>query len=207
MSDNPFLEEIVKPPSNTFLNILQTLVILFSIAILLYLFVITPNQVDGPSMKDNFLNGELVLTNRLSAWIGDTALGKTLGLNYKRGDVVILQKPGYSEFIKRIIALPGERISIRNGNFYIDGKKLDEEYIPATMQTNGGNFIEDGGEGKTVPEGYYFVSGDNRPVSNDSRFEEIGFIDRKWIKGKVILRFWPLNTFSLITEGSYSLQN
>lgn len=206
MENNPFLEEQLKPKANRWINVLQTIVIIFSIAILLYLFVITPNQVDGPSMNNNFLNGELVLTNRFSSWFGNTSLGKSLGLEYARGDVVILQKPGYKEFIKRIIAIPGERVSIRNGKFFIDGKELDEDYIPATMSTGGGSFLEDGGEGKTVPPGFYFVAGDNRPVSNDSRYEEIGFIDRSWIKGKVILRFWPLDRFGLITGGGYTLE-
>jgi signal peptidase I len=202
---NPFLEQLPKKKGNAFVGILQVVVIAVSIGIVLYLFVLTPNQVDGPSMEPNFHTGELLLTNRLTQWIGNTSVGESLGLEYKRGDVVILQKPGLKTFVKRIVGLPGDRISIREGNVYINNEKLNELYIEPTVYTNGGDFLVDGGEGITIPEGSYACIGDNRPVSNDSRYETVGFIKRSWLKGRVILRFYPLGKFTTIATGKSNL--
>ncbi len=205
-NDNPFFEKPTSAPKNWYIIFLQTVVVLTAISIVLYLFVITPSQVDGPSMEPNFFTGQLLLTNRLSEWIGNSDFGKSLGFDYKRGDVITFQKPGLSEFVKRIVGLPGDRVSIREGYVYINGQKLVENYLPPALFTRGGDFLLDGGESMVVPEGYYFCMGDNRPVSNDSRYEDVGFVDRNWIKGRVILRFWPLDTFSIITTGDYKLE-
>lgn len=201
---NPFLEKVQHKKRNYFIIVLQTVVIASSLGVILYLFVITPNQVDGVSMEKSFFNGELVLTNRLSQWIGNSELGKNLGLSYGRGDVIIFQKPGFKEVVKRIVGLPGEKIAIRDGFVYINNKKVVENYLPAATYTNGGDVVEDGAESVPIPEGMYFCLGDNREASEDSRFSEIGFIDREWMKGKVILRFWPLSAFSLISTGTYT---
>ncbi len=206
MDNNPFFDPEPKPKRNIFVSILQTLVIFTAIAILLYLFVITPNQVDGPSMEPNFYTGELLLTNRLVQWLGSSDLGNSLGVNYKRGDVIIFQKPGYKEFVKRIIGLPGDRVAIRDGYVYVNNQKLNEDYLPPALYTNGGDLIFDGGQSVLVEEGTYIAMGDNRPVSNDSRYAAIGLIDRNWIKGRVILRFYPFDVFSIIPTGEYTLE-
>jgi signal peptidase I len=206
MNDNPFFEKPEPLKKNWFIFILQAIVIMASIIIILYLFIITPNQVRGPSMEKNFFTGEILLSNRLTQWIGSTPFGKSIGIDYKRGDVVVLQKPGFEEFVKRIIGLPGDRVAIRDGYVFINGKKLQENYLGPSIYTGGGDFIEDGGESKIVPEGYYYVMGDNRGVSNDSRYSEIGFIDRNWLKGKVIIRFFPFDKFGLIPTGGYTLE-
>lgn len=205
MSDNPFFEQPLPEKRNWTVLILQAIVILISLAIVVYLFVITPNQVNGPSMEPNLYTGQLVFTNRLTSWIGDTPVGKTLGLDYKRGDIIVFQRPGGTEFIKRIIGVPGDRIAIREGYVHVNGKKLLEEYLPPALYTKGGDLVLNNGEGVVIPEGHYFALGDNRTVSNDSRFQSIGFVRREWIKGKVIARFWPLDAFSLIPTGEYQL--
>ncbi len=207
ISGNPFMEKPKGKPRNWFITILQSLVILSSITIILYLFVITPNQVDGPSMEPNFHTYELLLVNRLAEWIGNTPIGQVLDMNYKRGDVIIFQKPGYPEFVKRVIAIPGDRVAIRDGYVYINGQKLIEDYLPPGRRTTAADFIEESGESKQVPADTVFALGDNRPVSHDSRYSDIGFVKREWIKGRVIVRFWPLETFSLISTGKYSLVN
>lgn len=200
---NPFFETEYKESKHPFLGFLQTIVVATSVFIVLYLFVITPNQVDGPSMLPNFENGQILFTNKLSQWFGSTSLGKTLGLEYGRGDVIIFQAPAEDKaLIKRIIAIPGERIALREGFFYIDNKKLNEDYLPPSTYTNGGPFLEDGGESVLVEENTFFVAGDNRAVSRDSR--AFGFVARGWIKGKAFLRFFPFEDFSLITRGTYS---
>lgn len=205
-NSNPFFEKPPKAKRNWFITILQTLVLFTAVAIILYLFVITPNEVDGPSMEPNFYTHELVLSNRLTQWIGNTPLGTSLGFDYKRGDVVIFQKPGLKEFVKRIIGVPGDRIAIREGYVYVNNQKLIEHYLPPAVFTSSGDMIVNGGESVIVPDGYYFVLGDNRLVSNDSRYEAVGFVKREWMKGRVILRIFPVNKFGIISTGDYTLQ-
>lgn len=203
--ENPFFEAPRNKEKHPFLNFLQTIVIATSVFIVLYLFVITPNQVDGPSMLPNFVDGQILFTNKLSQWFGDTSIGNSLKLEYGRGDVIIFQRPGDEKaLIKRVIGLPGERVAIREGNIYINDQLLQENYLDPSTYTNGGAYIEDGGQSILVEEDTFFVVGDNRPVSRDSR--SIGLIDREWMKGKAFVRFYPLSDFALIRPGNYTLQ-
>ena len=96
-------------------------------------------------------------------------------------------------YIKRVIALPGEHIQIKDGKVYINGEELQEDYLPKGTQTHssGGQFID-----LIVPEGTVFVMGDNRGNSGDSRM--FGCIPYDKIEGKVVLRFWPLSAFETI---------
>ena len=100
---------------------------------------------------------------------------------------------GKVSYIKRVIALPGENIQIKEGKVYINGNELKEEYLPKGIQTHssGGQFID-----LIVPEGTIFVMGDNRGNSGDSRM--FGCIPYNKIEGKVVLRFWPLSAFETI---------
>jgi len=115
----------------------------------------------------------------------------------ERGDIVILRPPtnNSTDFIKRIIALPGEKLLIRDGVVYINGHMLVEPYLPEewTQQTNWPN---DGTDGRVMPANQYFVMGDNRNRSQDSRF--FGPITRDRIDGKAWFRIWPLSTFGNI---------
>jgi signal peptidase I len=186
------------------LDILQTLVISLSICVVIYIFIATPNQIEGESMEPNFFEGEIILTNKLSEWLGPTQVGKQLGLDYNKGDVVVFQKPGYNDYLKRVIGVSGDKISLKDGFVYINGEKLIEGYLPPATFTRGGSFLKENGEEKTVPEGKYFVMGDNRDNSHDSRYSDIGFVDRTWFKGKVILRYWPINKFTVINGVTYA---
>lgn len=199
MEENPFFEQEAAKPRNWFITILQSLVILTSIGIILYLFVLSPNQVDGTSMVPNFQNGQFYFANRIVQWLNGTEIGKVLGFEYKRGDVVVLQVPGYPQFIKRIVGVPGDTIGIFDGRVFINGQEVSEQYLDPALYTNGGDFLEDGGEVRTIPEGSYFVMGDNRPVSYDSRF--LGYIRNDWLKGRVFLIVLPLENFSLVPTG------
>lgn len=204
-NENPFFDSPRKRERHPFLSFLQTIVVATSVFIVLYLFVITPNQVDGPSMLPNFVDGQILFTNKLSQWFGDTSIGKSIGLDYNRGDVIIFQRPGDEKaLIKRVVGLPGDRVAIREGYIYINNQKLIEDYLPPSTYTDGGAFIEDGGESILVEENTVFAVGDNRIVSRDSR--SIGLIKREWIKGKAFVRFYPVSDFSLIRTGSYSFE-
>ena len=105
-------------------------------------------------------------------------------------NVVELNKISY---IKRVIALPGEHVQIKDGKVYINGEELKEEYLADDVVTDSaeGQFVD-----LTVPEGTVFAMGDNRSHSADSR--RFGCIPYKKIEGKVVFRFWPLNAFEKV---------
>ena len=105
---------------------------------------------------------------------------------------------GKISYIKRIIALPGEHLEIKDGKVYINGEELKEEYLADTVKTEnmGGEFYD-----LVVPEGTVFVMGDNRSGSSDSRI--FGCIPYERIEGKVVLRFWPLNKMKTIKKANY----
>jgi signal peptidase I len=194
--------------TNPIIDFMQSVIIALVISIVLYLFVLTPSQVDGNSMDPNFQHGQRVFTNRLPQWLNGASFSNKLDLDYQRGDVIVFQKPGAANpLIKRVIGMPNETIAIRDGHYYINGNKLEEDYIDySKYPTKGGSFIDEDKDPVTIPEGFYFVSGDNRPVSNDSRYVQIGFINREWIKGKVIFSLWPLDNFGIIHAGEYELE-
>lgn len=203
-NNNPFYQApVIEKKKNPLVDILQTVVIALSITLFLYLFLIIPNQVDGSSMEPNFLDGQMLFTSTLHQRLSGTSLGDSLGFTYKRGDVVVFQIPGNADFIKRIIAEPGDTVAIEDGVYYINGQRLDEQYDLDNDQRRDGSFLRDGDTPVTVPANSYFVSGDHRDVSQDSR--AFGFVRKDWIKGKVILRIWPPDSFGIIGAGKSEL--
>jgi len=143
-------------------------------------------------MFPNFENGEYILTDKVSYKFVDP----------QRGDVVVFRSPENKDidFIKRIIGLPGDRVKISNGSFYINGEKLDESYIPPKNFLYPGSFLHEGQE-IIVPVGEYFVSGDNRPRSSDSR--EWGTVPMENLIGRSFFRYWPMKHAGLIKRQSY----
>ncbi len=200
--DNPFIynPKIEKGKGGIVIDFIQTIVIALAIVVVIYLFIAIPNQVDGESMMPNFHNNDLLLTNKIIQFVGNTAIGEKFDYNYKRGDVIIFQEPGKPDLIKRIIAIGGDTISIENGHPIVNGKVILEDYIHEP--TYGNSFLNEG-ETKRVPEDSFFVMGDNRDNSKDSRFTDVGFVGRKYIKGKVFLRYWPIKDFGIINRGTY----
>jgi signal peptidase I len=124
----------------------------------------------------------------------------------QRGDIIILRPPtnNSTDFIKRIIALPGERLLIRSGVVYINGHKLNEPYLPEEWVTQN-NWPSDNPNGDVIPANQYFVMGDNRNRSQDSRF--FGPISRDRIDGKAWFRIWPLSRFGNIYTLMPSLES
>jgi len=161
------------------------------LAVILYFgisFAVQAVHVEGLSMFATLDNDDYLIANKI-----DYRLHAP-----QRGDIVILRPPtnNSTDFIKRIIALPGERLLIRDGYVYINGHRLHEPYLPDqwTQQTNPGIWSE--GEGAVIPPNQYFVMGDNRNRSQDSRF--FGPITRDRIDGKAWFRIWPLDHFGNI---------
>ena len=143
-------------------------------------------------MEPNFHDGQYLLTNKLTYKFQDP----------KRGDIVIFKPPVNQdeEYIKRIIALPGDTVSIKDGHYFINGEQLAEDYIPKSIYTKGKMFLPNNSE-KIVPANSYFVSGDNRESSSDSRFW--GFITKDKITGKAWFIYWPVKDIGIIKAASY----
>src|SRR6266446_4233783 len=161
------------------------------LAVILYFgisFAVQAVHVEGLSMFATLDDNDYLIANKI-----DYRLHAP-----QRGDIVILRPPtnNTTDFIKRIIALPGERLLIRDGVVYINGHQLDEPYLPEawTLQTNPQPWSI--GEGAVIPPNQYFVMGDNRNKSQDSRF--FGTITRDRIDGKAWFRIWPLAHFGNI---------
>lgn len=175
--------EIIRKIYDFFIDTIQTFLLAASIFLVIYLFIMRPFQVSGDSMFPTFKDREYIFTNIIGLKLGDL----------KRGDVIVFKSPLDKEkdFIKRVIAIPGDTISIKKGRVYLNGLLLNESsYLRPEVKTNGGSFLQEG-ESKTIPEGYVFVMGDNRPYSSDSR--EWGFLKKEDIIGKSFFVYWPIN--------------
>ena len=180
-----------------FLDTIQTVVLALSIFVVVYLFLLQPHQVKGSSMFPNFHNDDFLLTDKITYRFGEPS----------RGDVIVFKAPPSEpcaaeecEYIKRIIALPGEVVKIQDEHVYINGQRLNESYLDESISTSPGSLFQGGNE-LTVPAETYLALGDNRPYSRDGR--EFGFIKREVILGKAWVRYWPPTVIGLIPEATY----
>jgi len=160
------------------------------LAVILYFgisFAVQAVHVEGLSMYATLDNNDYLIANKI-----DYRLHAP-----QRGDIIILRPPtdNSKDFIKRVIALPGEKLLIRDGFVYINGHKLDEPYLPEAWTTFN-NWPNDGTDGKVMGPNQYFVMGDNRNKSQDSRI--FGPIGRDRIDGRAWFRIWPLANFGSI---------
>ncbi len=168
-------------------------IVAFIIVGAVYIFLGRPFTVSGASMYPTLHNGDRMILSK----IGDI----------NRFDVVVLKAPDENvEYIKRVIGMPGDTLEMKQGVLYINGKKIEQPFINTEALQKQTVFIDDFtlqsliGETK-IPEGKYFVMGDNRGVSRDSRM--IGLIDRKAIEGKAVFTIWPMNQFGEQKNYSY----
>jgi signal peptidase I len=157
-----------------------------SMAVLFCFFLITfvaqAFRVQGPSMMPVLHDGERIVVNKLIYRISPI----------QRGDVVVFwypHEPSVS-FIKRVIGLPGDRVEIREGQVFVNGREMDESYLQADFRDDGSMPLTE------VKRGFYFVLGDHRNQSNDSR--AWGEVPEKYIYGKAFFRFWPFRSISVI---------
>lgn len=175
-----------------FWEILKTVIIALAIVIPIRYFLFQPFFVKGQSMEPNFENGDYLIIDEISYRFKEP----------QRGDVIVFKYPidPSQRYIKRIIGLPGETIEITNGQIIIYGKDsqakiLDEsDYLPNNYQTTGEMKI-------TLGQDEYFVLGDNRLASYDSR--RWGPLKKQNIIGKVFIRAWPFASFAKISAPSY----
>ena len=171
-------------------DFLKIIIIAAIIVLPIRYFLFQPFIVKGSSMVPNFHEGDYLIVDEISYRISDP----------KRGDVVVLKYPldASQRFIKRVIGLPGETIEIKNGTVTItkNGQNilLDENYLPDSLTTDGTVHID-------LADEQYFVLGDNRPFSYDSR--RWGALDKEDIIGKAVLRLFPVTSISLVPSPSY----
>lgn len=138
-------------------------------------FIVELYLVEGPSMRPTLLNHERLVVNKFIYRFKEP----------QRGDVLVFRYPKDQsrDFIKRVIAVPGDTIEIREGRVFLNGELQNETYI--LEKTRGSYPLS------TVPEEHIFVMGDNRNNSEDSRFSDVGFVPYDLVKGKAVLIFWP----------------
>lgn len=186
-----------------FLKWLETFIIAIVIALLIRGFVIEPVIVNGVSMEDTLLNGQRLIIYKLGYFFHPPERGDIIVLQYKKGFIGdipffknldflnrVLPSTMEVDYIKRVIAVPGDKIDIKDGHVYVNDKKLEEEYAKGETYKQLMNFPQ------IVPQNTVFVMGDNRQNSRDSRV--IGFVEFDRIKGKAILRIWPIKDFGII---------
>jgi signal peptidase I len=187
------------------LEIVETLVLTLVIYLVIHNFVAQPFEVEQQSMMPTVNPGEYVLIDKISPRFSD----------YQRGDIVVFQPPdGYGQggvpFIKRVIGMPGDVVSLENGRVFIQQPggsplRIDEPYL---IRSVGGGVAAttpkdaEGTSSWVVPEGAYFVMGDNRPESQDSRF--FGVVDRELIVGRAWLRYFPLDRMGVVERPTYA---
>lgn len=165
------------------IDTLQSLLIAAAVFLVIYVFLFKPFQVKGDSMYPNFYNDSYVLTNVIALRFQ----------NPKLGDVIVFKAPPDPKkpYIKRVIGVPGDTIYVQNGQVFLNGALLDEsKYLKSTVKTYGGTFLKEGGKIQ-VPTDNYFVMGDNRPFSSDSR--EWGLVSKDKLDGFSFFVYWPVN--------------
>lgn len=174
-------------------EVVSTIKYFLVISILFFIvhrFFFTPVMVDGDSMEPTLSDGEYLILNKFS--------------DVERFDIVVFPPPDKEEtkYIKRVIGMPGETVEYREDVLYVNNEPIEEEFlidIPEEELTfySSGNFslLTLLGE-EVVPEGHYFVLGDNRLNSRDSR--SFGFVEDDSILGKVSLRYWPFEKFGTV---------
>ncbi len=151
------------------------------VAVLIIVFVVQPVKVEGTSMAPRLADQERIFVSKLSYRFS----------NIERGDIVVFWYPRNpaKSFIKRVIGIPGETVEIKQGVVFIDGRRLEEPYLRS-------EYLDHDYHTTKVPETQYFVLGDRRNSSNDSR--NWGCVPLRNIFGKAVFRYWPVSKAGMI---------
>jgi len=184
-------------------ELLETIILTLLVFLMLQ-FSIQNYVVDGPSMKPTLEDGEYVLVNKLGYLNFEPQNIDKLNPFYtpkndsvlfpfdppKRGEILVFYYPRdvSRKFVKRIIGIPGETVEIKHGEVFINGKKIEEPYVYNQSSSNHPPI--------TIPTDKYFVLGDNRKISNDSR--DFGLVPTENVVGKAWFKFWPINKWQIL---------
>jgi signal peptidase I len=182
-SQNPAPAPAAAPaPSSSLGSWIRDLALSMAVSAFIIVFLYQPVRVEGTSMLPNLEDHDRLFINKFAFRVGDV----------QRGDVVVFQYPRDHEksYIKRVIALPGDRVRIDHGQVILNGKPLQEPYVPARF-TDERSLPE-----QTIPPLQYFVMGDHRSISSDSR--DFGPVDRELIYGKASFVYWPMDQAGVV---------
>ena len=164
------------------------LAVVAGICYVIVTFVGQRTVVSGTSMIPTLQDGDNLITDKISYRFRDP----------ERYDIIVLRVESQHEnFIKRVIGLPGETVQIVGGRVYINGELLESDVYGNELMISAGRASQP----ITLGENEYFVLGDNRNGSADSRLEEVGNVDKSRIIGRACVRFWPLRQFGLLKHG------
>ena len=154
-----------------------SIVVAVALAMFIRTFIVELYLVDGPSMMPTLEHQQRLVVNKFIYRVRPP----------EKGEILIFQYPKDKsrDFIKRVIAVPGDTIEIKEHNVYVNGELQNEDYILSKCRSDYPK--------TTIPEGHVFVMGDNRNNTEDSRFPDVGFVPYDLLKGKAMLVFWPLS--------------
>jgi signal peptidase I len=164
----------------------RDLAVALGLALVIIIFLYQPVKVEGTSMAPLLSDQERIFINKFVYRFEPI----------ERGDVVVFWYPldRSKSFIKRVVGLPGETIEIRSGHLYINNRELQEPYVPASY-LDGSSY-----PALKIPPDQYFVMGDHRDSSNDSRM--FGTVPRDYIYGKAVFAYWPMGHFGSLTSSA-----
>jgi len=175
-------------------KLVRDIFLIIVVFILFGVFFVQPVVVEGTSMLPQLHDGERLLVNKLVYYkIQSVSWG-----HIERGDIVVFWFPNDPDksYVKRVIGLPGEFVELKNGKVFVDGEELGESYLDAEHTQSQPPPMT-----KKVDEHHYFVMGDNRDNSSDSRYW--GLVPEKYIYGKAFFRYWKPSDIGFLEHGEY----
>jgi len=179
------------PVKNEAWEWIKALLIAAALVFFIRWLIFAPFIVEGPSMEPNFYTGERLIVNKFIYRFGEP----------KHGEVVVFHATKDKDYIKRVVAVPGEKVRVEGDKVFVNGQQVNETYLKVALDEaakrgipyNNRDFSE-----QIVPEGSIFVMGDNRSNSSDSRDPSVGFVKYDKIVGRADLIFWPFDKISLV---------